>query len=197
LKSELYFCLKDIKADMSKIKIVEFCDIYSPNDEIQSKVNEIDIDIGQGLNKITALQVIKIFNDTLKDVDIKNIGSTKCYVNYEMRQKSMLLKITLLILSVLILFFGGAITIMNFHADVDMPRVYQNIFRFFGGKGEPPALMGILYSVGVFLGFISILNIFSRPNRTPGILDLEISAHKNQVLVFKQNNKDNLDSEKK
>jgi stage V sporulation protein AA len=184
--NEVYFYLKNIKADKDRIHISDFCDIFSCNADIENAIKHMEMDILQGLNKISALDIIKLFKQKFDDINIINIGDTKCFINFEQNKKSNYSKIILLILCVLVLFFGGAITIINFHNDVNMPGVYQNIFHFFGGEGDPPVLMGIFYSVGVFVGFISILNIFSKPNRSPGILDLEVSAHRNQVLNFKQ-----------
>jgi len=190
LKDELYFCLKDIKSEASSIRVLDFCDIYTTSGEIETKLNDVEITIENGLNKITALHMIKLLKERLGEIKIINIGNTKCFINFESKQKKAYVKVILLIFSVLVLFFGGAITIMNFHNDVNMQDVYKNVFRFFGGVGDVPVLMGILYSIGVFIGFISILNVFSKPNRSPGILDLEISAHRDKVLSFKQNYRD-------
>ena len=190
MKDELYFCLKDIKPETSSIRVLDFCDIYTTSSDIETKLNDVEITIENGLNKITALHMIKLLKERLGDIKIINIGNTKCFINFESKQKKAYVKVILLIFSVLVLFFGGAITIMNFHNDVNMQGVYKNVFRFFGGNGDVPVLMGILYSIGVFIGFISILNVFSKPNRSPGILDLEISAHRDKVLSFKQNYRD-------
>lgn len=187
IKDEIYFCLKKkIKTKSDTIQFSEVCDIYFEDEIRIREIENISFPLNLGINKIDSLTIVKKIKEINKAVSLINIGETECIVLKEKEQKGKMKSVILLMLAVVVLFFGGAITIVNFHADVNMPQVHENVYRLFGGAGKPSVWLGVFYSLGLFIGFVSILSVFSKSNKTPGLLDIELFMHKDEVLTYKK-----------
>jgi stage V sporulation protein AA len=82
----------------------------------------------------------------------------------------------------LLLFVGAAVTILNFHADVNMPAVHREIYRLLTGRtAAHPLLLEIPYAVGVGVGIV----VFLRPRRgEPGPLELEAARYERGLHAY-------------
>jgi stage V sporulation protein AA len=95
----------------------------------------------------------------------------------------------------LLLFFGAALTILNFHEDVSMQEVHQRIYTIITGKEEyKPLLLQIPYSIGLGLGMILFFNhIFrKRINEEPSPLEVEMFNYQqalDQYMIMTENKK--------
>ncbi|MGG1313527.1 MULTISPECIES: stage V sporulation protein AA [Cohnella] len=90
----------------------------------------------------------------------------------------------LLVVAWLVLFFGSGMTIINFHADVDMPEVQKRITELMTGKREwHPWLFQIPYSLGLGLGMLLFFNrLFRRRlNDEPNPLEVEMFMYQENV----------------
>ncbi len=82
----------------------------------------------------------------------------------------------------LLLFVGATVTILNFHADVNMPAVHREIYRLLTGRvSAHPLLLEIPYAVGVGVG----VAVFLRPWRgEPGPLELEAARYERGLHAY-------------
>lgn len=90
----------------------------------------------------------------------------------------------LLALAWLLLFFGSGMTIMNFHADVNMPLVQRRLAELIAGRdGTFPWLFQIPYSIGVGLGMLLFFNrlLRRRLNDEPNPLEVEMFMYQENV----------------
>lgn len=93
----------------------------------------------------------------------------------------------------LLLFFGAALAIMNFHEDVSMKEVHQKIFYIMTGKTiEKPLIFQIPYSFGLGMGMILFFNhLFKkRLNEEPSPLEVEMFNYQqdlDQYMVVNAN----------
>ncbi|ANE48018.1 stage V sporulation protein AA [Paenibacillus swuensis] len=86
-----------------------------------------------------------------------------------------------------LLFFGSALAIMNFHADVSMMEVHQRIAELVTGKrAEHPYLLQIPYSLGIGVGMIIFFNhLFKRKlNEEPNPLEVEMFSYQESIHQF-------------
>ncbi|WP_078553162.1 stage V sporulation protein AA [Bacillus alkalicellulosilyticus] len=132
--------------------------------------------------------------------DIQSLGNAQSILEVEMKQRK--LTPILFCLIWLLLFFGAALAIMNFHEDVSMREVHQRIFKVVtGNESAKPLLLQIPYSIGLGLGMILFFNhVFKkRINEEPSPLEVEMFKYQqdlNQYLIIHEN-KENKESEKK
>ncbi|WP_106768048.1 stage V sporulation protein AA [Paenibacillus faecalis] len=87
----------------------------------------------------------------------------------------------------LLLFFGSALTIMNFHADVNMQEVHIRIVEMVTGKrDEHPYLFQIAYSLGIGFGMTVFFNhLFKKKwNEEPTPLEVEMYLYQENLDQF-------------
>lgn len=84
----------------------------------------------------------------------------------------------------LLLFFGSALTIMNFHADVNMLEVQIRIVEMITGKrDEHPLLFQVAYSLGLGFGMTVFFNhLFKKKwNEEPTPLEVEMFLYQENL----------------
>ncbi len=83
----------------------------------------------------------------------------------------------------LLLFIGAATTLLNFHADVNMPAAHRELYFLATGRHSArPLAVEIPYAIGVGLG---ALLFFSLPGkRLPGPLELEVEQYERRLRTY-------------
>ncbi|KOY12841.1 stage V sporulation protein AA [Paenibacillus xylanivorans] len=131
---------------------------------------------------IDILQIIPQIRRALPDVTVELIGSGHTLV--EVVVGSGKPSKSLFILVWLLLFFGSALTIMNFHADVNMQEVQIRIVEMITGRrDEHPYLFQVAYSIGIGFGMAVFFNhLFKKKwNEEPTPLEVEMFLYQQNV----------------
>ncbi|MHA7579692.1 stage V sporulation protein AA [Paenibacillus vandeheii] len=131
---------------------------------------------------IDILQIIPQIRRILPDVTVELIGSGHTLV--EVVAGSGKPSKSLFILVWLLLFFGSALTIMNFHADVNMQEVQIRIVEMITGRrDEHPYLFQVAYSIGIGFGMAVFFNhLFKKKwNEEPTPLEVEMFLYQQNV----------------
>ncbi|NLB41642.1 MAG: hypothetical protein GX815_05170 [Clostridiales bacterium] len=168
------------KTSGEKAHLGDFIELTS-NDEIKEKISRISI-FPYGINspiRLTAIQVIALIHQELGyDVVIEPIGeSSALFEPMQAKKENPVLIVLRIAFSMLLLFFGSALAIMYFHADVNMTEAHQITYYLISGKKvENPALLSIAYSVGIGAGIAIYFEIFEKlkNKKNPGPLELEM-----------------------
>lgn len=124
---------------------------------------------------IDAMKVIQFIHQQNQQVDIQTIGPSQVII--EVIAKKRKVSFPLFVIVWFLLFFGAALTIMNFHEDVSMQRVQQRIYTIITGENDnKPLIFQIPYSIGLGLGMILFFNhLFKkRLNEEPSPLEVEM-----------------------
>ncbi len=84
----------------------------------------------------------------------------------------------------LLLFVGAATTLLNFHADVNMPAAHRELYRMATGRNtHRPMAVEVPYAIGVGLGAL-LFFVLPGGSRAPGPLELEIDRYENRVRAY-------------
>lgn len=164
---------QDLKEQLSKLLIYEVK---------ESDRNIIIIDV---------VRVIKAISSINPHVGIEMLGPTQTIVEVVYKKKKY--SLPLFLLTWLLLFFGAALTIMNFHEDVGMQEVHQKIYAMVTGReDEKPLLFQIPYSIGLGVGMIVFFNhVFKkRLNEEPSPLEVEMFNYQqdlDQYVIMHEN----------
>ncbi|WP_145045250.1 MULTISPECIES: stage V sporulation protein AA [Paenibacillus] len=140
---------------------------------------------------IDILQIIPQIRGVLPDVSVELIGSGHTLV--EVVEGNGKPSKSLFILVWLLLFFGSALTIMNFHADVSMQEVQIRIVEMITGRrDEHPYLFQVAYSIGIGFGMAVFFNhLFKKKwNEEPTPLEVEMFLYQqnvDQYVVIQEN----------
>jgi stage V sporulation protein AA len=173
VKQENVVYLKDIAliiADERMIAQLQQLPIYKVTNQDKSIV------------VIDAMTVIGHIVRIFPSYEVQTIGPTQTIV--EIIYKKKRISIPLFLLVWLLLFFGAALTIMNFHEDVSMPIVHQKLYTMITGKVvEKPLLFQIPYSFGLGFGMILFFNHFFRKriNEEPSPLEVEMFNYQQDI----------------
>ncbi|GAB3791642.1 stage V sporulation protein AA [Virgibacillus kimchii] len=124
---------------------------------------------------IDSFLIIDYLNETYEDMEFQLIGPEQTLISIQTEAKSP--SILLTACAWIILFIGAAMTIMNFHYDVSMQQVQQQLHLILTGEeNEFPLWIQIPYSFGLGLGMILFFNHWfnKRINEEPSPLEVEI-----------------------
>lgn len=131
---------------------------------------------------VDMLQIIAKIREYIPGVVVESLG--KPHVLVELVEKPRKPSKILFVLVWVLLFFGSALTIMNFHADVNMMEVQVRIVEMITGKKDQhPYLFQIAYSLGIGFGMIVFFNhLFQKKwNEEPTPLEVEMFLYQENV----------------
>lgn len=131
---------------------------------------------------IDILQIIAAIRQKLPGAVIESMG--KSHVLVELVEKPRQPSKILFVIVWVLLFFGSALTIMNFHADVSMQAVHVRIVEMITGKKNTnPHVFQIAYSIGIGAGMIVFFNhLFKKKwNEEPTPLEVEMFLYQQNV----------------
>ncbi|WP_055107716.1 stage V sporulation protein AA [Paenibacillus ihumii] len=134
---------------------------------------------------IDMLHIIEHIQESIPDIQVEYVGEPQVLVEMVGKEKRPLL--LLFILVWLLLFFGSALTIMNFHADVSMQAVQVRIVEMITGeRDEHPYLFQGAYSVGIGFGMVLFFNhLFKKKwNEEPTPLEVEMHLYQENLDQF-------------
>lgn len=133
---------------------------------------------------IDLLMVIPRIQELLPTADIEPIGEGKTIVQIESPVEARKPSMALFMLVWLLLFFGSALTIMNFHADVSMQEVQIRIVEMLTGhRDEHPYAFQVAYSLGIGFGMVIFFNhLFKKKwNEEPTPLEVEMYLYQKNI----------------
>jgi len=146
---------------------------------------------------IDAMTIIRNVTKVFPEFEVQMIGPSQTIVEvvYKRRRSSVPAFLSIWFL----LFFGAALTIMNFHEDVSMQIVQQKLYTMVTGKKEvKPLLFQIPYSFGLGLGMVLFFNHFFRKriNEEPSPLEVEMFNYQQDIdqYVIMHENKESMKS---
>ncbi|MDO7905123.1 stage V sporulation protein AA [Paenibacillus sp. JX-17] len=131
---------------------------------------------------VDMLQIISLIRSQIPGIQVESLG--KPHMLIEIVKKPRKPSKLLFVLVWLLLFVGSALTIMNFHADVNMLEVQIRIVEMLTGKrDEHPYLFQAAYSVGIGFGMIIFFNhLFKKKwNDEPTPLEVEMFLYQQNV----------------
>lgn len=169
------------------------------SEEIYQKIQVLPIykvkDEDRNIIVIDAMTVINQITKLFEDVDIQLIGPSQTIVEVIYKKRNFSLPSFILIW--LLLFFGAALTIINFHEDVSMQAAQQRIYTMITGKTtQKPLLFQIPYSIGLGAGMVLFFNHFFRKrfNEEPSPMEVEMFNYQQDIdqYVIMHENKESM-----
>lgn len=176
------------------VKMRDIAKILGPEPIVRSLEDKNVLKVTEEDNNIIIvdlIQLIKKIRELEGDIEIQAVGPAQTIIEviYEKKKVSWPLFVSVWLL----LFIGAAITIMNFHVDVSMQTVHQNLFEIITGREDSkPLLIQIPYSIGLGLGMILFFNHFFRKrfNEEPSPLEVEMFNYQqdlDQYVIMHEN----------
>lgn len=177
-----------------KIYLSEIAQIIA-DPEIKKQFSKLLLhEVSESDRNIIIIDVIQVVTEITKlypKLGIEMLGPTQTIIEVVFKKKKY--SLPLFLLTWFLLFFGAALTIMNFHEDVGMQVVHQKIYAMITGREEEkPLLFQIPYSIGLGVGMIIFFNhVFKkRLNEEPSPLEVEMFNYQmdlDQYVIMHEN----------
>src|SRR5699024_7048946 len=144
---------------------------------------------------IEAFQIVKLLTNIYPNIDFQVLGPNQTIVEVTRhRKRSSALLVSFVWL---LLFIGSAMTIMNFHEDVNMLEVQQKLHYFItGDQSEFPLWIQIPYSIGLGAGMILFFNHWFKKkfNEEPSPLEVEMFKYQEELQRYLAHHENTLNS---
>lgn len=159
------------------LKAEDLADILGEKAREAGKVT-LDISVTEGIWRIPATALIQALLPIEKDIAVLGADETFVHVTAE---KANAVHSARAVLAFLILFFGSALAIAWFHADVGMEDAQrQFVYLLSGREVEKPLFMALPYALGVALGVGGYYALLSKRD-TVSPLDIKLSEYRSKA----------------
>lgn len=140
---------------------------------------------GQKRTVISILKVIEEIEKEFPNVSVENIGETDILieqVNVD-KHKGPVQAVKIAFVSA-ISFFGTAFTIMAFHNDIGINKVFSKVYEMVMGRaGDGYSILELSYSIGLAVGIILFFNHIGgrRITKDPTPIEVEMRVYETDV----------------
>ena len=144
-----------------------FASVFCEDKEIEKKIKNIVLyefdekNEKEGRVFLSILLLIEKISEQIPYGEVRNTGETDMVIYYkaeELKSKKWVQVIKILFICATC-FFGAGITVMGYNNDVDMVKVFGQLYKvFLGTKPDDPTFVELFYSVGLALGIFLFFN---------------------------------------
>lgn len=134
---------------------------------------------------VSVLKIISCIHEKFPQADVQNLGETDIIVTYEdQKTPALAWHIIKTAFVVAVTFFGAAFSIMAFNNDVDVTKLFGQIYELVIGRETGGfTVLEISYSVGVTAGILIFFNHFGRKRFTvdPTPMEIQMRLYENDI----------------
>ena len=125
---------------------------------------------------MSATDLIREIEKSEENVYITHIGEPTFVLTYENpNSKNQAVSWLKVLLVSLVTFFGTGFSIMTFNTDVDVSKLFGNIYQMFTGNASNGfTVLEITYSIGIGIGVVFYFNHFGRRKLTQDPTPMEV-----------------------
>ena len=152
------------KVTKPELLLSDLCDLECANKELEEQLKALPLrnlnleHPGRYVKSI--LEIFREIHEVYPSLQIENIGENDFIITYEKRKPdhNWLEWIKAAAISFLS-FFGAAFSIMTFHNDIDITRLFGEIYRLFTGQSSDGfTVLELAYSLGLGIGIVVFFN---------------------------------------
>lgn len=142
---------------------------------------------GYGRYTASAMDLISLVQQKEEKVDVTHVGEPQFIFTYENpTTKNEILSWVKTIFVCLVTFFGTMFSIMTFNNDVNVPRLFKEIYTQFTGEiSNGCTVLEVTYSIGIGLGVVFFFNHFGHWKLTsdPTPMEVEMRNYEDDVVT--------------
>ena len=180
---------ENIKLNKKDINIEDIAKLYCTDNSVIQRLNKLKVYQIQSEEEIKiAFSILKIIAEIVKnesDYEVVNLGETDFVVSYEIpKKRKQIWEYCKTGFVGLIVFFGGAFSIVSFNADIGVSDLFMKARQLVTGSSvNTNNAMEIGYSLGIPLGILVFYNHFSKfkLNKDPTPIQMEMRKYENDI----------------
>lgn len=134
---------------------------------------------------VSVLKIIACIHEKFPEADVQNLGESDIIVTYEdQKTPALAWHIIKTVFVAAVTFFGAAFSIMAFNNDVDVTKLFGQIYEFVTGQEAGGfTVLEIAYSMGVTVGILIFFNHFGKKRFTvdPTPMEIQMRLYENDI----------------
>ena len=134
---------------------------------------------------VSVLKIIACIHEKFPEADVQNLGESDIIVTYEdQKTPALAWHIIKTVFVAAVTFFGAAFSIMAFNNDVDVTKLFGQIYELVTGQEAGGfTILEIAYSVGVTAGILIFFNHFGKKRFTvdPTPMEIQMRLYENDI----------------
>jgi len=180
---------KNVQARSTPVTIGEIASVSCASKPVENKIKVMRLPTqviqGPGRYVFCVLDVIEAIHTEFPSLEIENLGEADFIITVEKENKvSDLMSWAKTALLCLLSFFGAAFSIMAFNNDINITKLFGQLYETFTGQQSNGfTLLEISYSVGVGLGILVFFNHFAKNKgkSDPTPLEVEMRTYEDEI----------------
>lgn len=189
-KDTLYIKIdKNVEVHDKRVMLGDIAQLVCTNKDVENKLRTMKVegatDGKPGRHAMSMMEIIVQIQKEYPNLEVNNIGEYDFIVTYPKEKKhGAWASWTKTVIVCLIAFFGAAFTIMTFNNDVDLPKLFGQVYeQVTGMKSDGFTILELMYSIGVGLGILIFFNHFAGKKLThdPTPMEVEMRAYEDEV----------------
>lgn len=180
---------RDVEVTQPDVTLGQLLSIECTDKQMLAKIKTLKIvrfrKSGRQRCVVSVLKIIACIHEKFPDADIQNLGESDIIVTYENQKTPPLIwHIIKTIFVAAVAFFGAAFSIMAFNNDVDVTRLFGQIYGFVTGQeANGVTVLEITYSIGVTAGILIFFNHFGKKRFTvdPTPMEIQMRLYENDI----------------
>ncbi len=189
-QTEVYLNVKEItEVRTKKVQLKDVADLWCEDSHLANRLNALTIktirEDKDWRYVESVLDIIRLISETAPGTQVNSVGKVDYIIDYHRPKRPSYawewLK-TLFVCAVC--FFGAAFAIMTFNNDVDVTKVFGEIYYVVTGQqSDGFTILEVSYSVGLAVGIMGFFNHFSKwkINTDPTPLEVEMRLYEDNI----------------
>lgn len=182
---------RDVELTKTEVTVGDILSLECSNKTVIPKIKSIKLvkfsEQGKKQQRIvvSVLKIIACIHEQYPNLDIQNLGETDIILTYENQNTSgnvvHLLKTAVV---VVLVFCGSAFSIMAFHNDVSITKLFSQIYLALTGvESDGYTILEVSYSIGIIIGILVFFNHFGKKRFTvdPTPLEVQMRLYENDI----------------
>ena len=182
---------RDVELTKTEVTVGDILSLECSNKTVIPKIKAIKLvkfsEQGKKQQRvvISVLKIIACIHEQYPNLDIQNLGETDIILTYENQNTSgnitHLLKTAVV---VVLVFCGSAFSIMAFHNDVSITKLFSQIYLALTGvESDGYTILEVSYSIGIIIGILGFFNHFGKKRFTvdPTPLEVQMRLYENDI----------------
>lgn len=182
---------RDVELTKTEVTLGDILSLECSNKTVIPKIKSIKLvkfsEQGKKQQRvvISVLKIIACIHEQYPNLDIQNLGETDIILTYENQNTPgnvvHLLKTAVV---VILVFCGSAFSIMAFHNDVSITKLFSQIYLALTGvESDGYTILEVSYSIGIIIGILVFFNHFGKKRFTvdPTPLEVQMRLYENDI----------------
>ena len=140
---------------------------------------------GKSRKVVSILKIIECIHKEYPGLDVQNLGAQDIIVTYEnQKTPSPVAHWIKIIVVVMITASGAAFSIMSFNNDVNITRLFKQIYELVTGTpSDGFTMLEVTYSIGLVIGILVFFNHFGKKRFSvdPTPMEVEMRMYENDI----------------